>query len=216
MNESREQLLTSRVIDGDCTDQEWRDFESLADANPAVWRNLAQEQRDHHALSRAVNGAVSVADCVALSPEAAADHGRSYSIVHERLRRAGTWSGWLTAAAVIAVFAVIRFNDSTRPGSNSNSGSNVQAVGLLSDATADQAWNAYLAKGREAGLVVAEVPTKILIESRPAPSGEGVELLYLRQVVERTIVPDLYEFTGKDERGLPAPTKYTPPTGGAL
>jgi hypothetical protein len=114
------------------------------------------------------------------------------------------------------VFAVIRFSDSTRPGSNSNSGSNVQAVGLLSDATADQAWNAYLAKGREAGLVVAEVPTKILIESRPAPSGEGVELLYLRQVVERTIVPDLYEFTGKDERGLPAPTKYTPPTGGAL
>jgi hypothetical protein len=216
MNESREQLLISRVIDGDCTDQEWRDFETLADANPVIWRNLAQEQRDHHALSRAVNSAVSVADCVALPRGGDTDRSERYSIVHERLRRAGTWSGWLTAAAVIAVFAVIRFNDSAQPGLNSNPGSNVHTVGLLSDATADEAWTAYLAKGREAGLVVAEVPTKILIESRPAPSGEGVELLYLRQVVERTIVPDLYEFTGKDESGLPAPTKYTPPTGGAL
>lgn len=216
MTEPREQLLISRVIDGDCSDQEWREFETLADANPMIWRNLAQEHRDHQTLSRAVNHAVAVADCVPLSRTMAEDHSGNYSIMHERLRRAGTWSGWMAAAAVIAVFVIVRFNDSNRLGSDTHNGPVVKQAGLLSDATADQAWDAYLAKGREAGSVVAEVPTKILIESRPAPSGEGYELLYLRQVVERTIVPDLYEFTGQDERGMPVPTQYTPPTGGAL
>lgn len=216
MTEPREQLLISRVIDGDCADQEWRELETLAGANPAIWRNLAQEQRDHQTLSQAVNSAVALADCVPLPRSLAANHRGSYSIVHERLRRAGTWSGWLAAAAVIAVVAIVRFNDSNRLGTNLNSGSKVLPAGLVTVGTADEAWDAYLTKGREAGSVVAEVPTKILIESRPAPSGEGYELLYLRQVVERTIVPDLYEFTGQDERGMPAPTQYVPQTSGAL
>jgi hypothetical protein len=92
----------------------------------------------------------------------------------------------------------------------------VLQTGFIPVSTADEAWNAYIAKGRESGAVVGEMPAKVLIESRPNPSGEGYELLYLRQVVERTIVPDLYQYTGQDESGRPTPVRYQPQTGGPL
>ena len=47
-----------------------------------------------------------------------------------------------------------------------------------------------------------EMPTRVLVESRPADGGNGYEVLYLRQVLERTVVPDLYRFDGRDERGV--------------
>ena len=208
MTEPREQLLISRVIDGDVADGEWRELETLGQANPLVWRELALAMKDHQDLSRAVNASVAVADYVNMPNS---HQHRSL----QPLRLAGSWGGWL-AAAVIGIFAVLHFTNTSRVTNAPNTGANIQQAGFIPVSTADEAWNAYLAKGRESGAVVGEVPAKVLIESRPAPSGEGYELLYLRQVIERTIVPDLYQFTGQDESGRPTPVRYQPATGGAL
>lgn len=77
--------------------------------------------------------------------------------------------------------------------------------------SAADAWQAYLQKGRESGEVVGEIPNKLLVDSKPALSGNGVEVIYVRQVMERAIVPDLYEFAGRDEAGRPTLVRYAHP-----
>ena len=67
---------------------------------------------------------------------------------------------------------------------------------------------AYLDKGRQEQSVIAEVPERILIETRPNETGRGFELLYVRQIIERTVVPDLYQFHSQDEMGRPTLVRY--------
>jgi hypothetical protein len=208
MTEPREQLLISKVLDNDAAELEWRELDAVGQANPLIWRELALAMKDHQDLSRAVNSSVAVADFVALPMHLT---GRAQD--HYRLRLVRSWGGWL-AAAVVALFALVHFNNPARVNSLQNPGT--QQFGIIPVSTADDAWNAYLTKGRETGSVIAEVPTRVLIESRPAPSGDGYELLYLRQVIERTTVPDLYQYTGQDESGRPTPVRYRPEAGGAM
>ena len=56
--------------------------------------------------------------------------------------------------------------------------------------------------------VIAEVPERILIETRPTDNGRGFELVYVRQIIERTVVPDLYQFHSQDEMGRPTLVRY--------
>ena len=64
--------------------------------------------------------------------------------------------------------------------------------------TPDDALNEYLTVGREAGRVVGEVPRRVLLDARPLPDGEGYELIYYRQILERSYVPELYHFDEQD------------------
>ena len=57
--------------------------------------------------------------------------------------------------------------------------------------------------GQKAGSVVGEVPTKAMVEVRPAENGQGYEVIYIRQILERVHVPELYRATGVDDRGQP-------------
>ena len=75
--------------------------------------------------------------------------------------------------------------------------------------TAADAFQAYLERGQEAGRVVGEMPAKVLLEAQPSAQGSGYEVLYLRQIMERAVVSDLYEF-GVDERGRPVPVRMVP------
>ena len=82
--------------------------------------------------------------------------------------------------------------------------------------TAVDLFQAYLQKGRQEEMVIGEVPEKILIDSRSMPSGEGYELLYLRQILERAIVPDLYQFTAQDALGRPTLVRFEQPVGPSM
>jgi hypothetical protein len=74
--------------------------------------------------------------------------------------------------------------------------------------TASEAFNEYLAKGKQTGLVVGEVPARVLIEARPMKSG-GYEVTYLRQVLERRRVRELSPLA-TDEFGNMVPLPATP------
>ena len=74
-------------------------------------------------------------------------------------------------------------------------------------ASAAELLAAYLDKGRQEDFVIAEVPQRVLIETRPNVTGHGYELIYLRQILERTVVPDLYQFN-HDESGQPTLVRY--------
>ncbi|MCU0689662.1 MAG: hypothetical protein MUE97_07985 [Phycisphaerales bacterium] len=66
----------------------------------------------------------------------------------------------------------------------------------------DELLGQYVARGREQGRVVGELPQRLVLETRPTSDGKGQEILYVRQIVERAIVPSMYRLS-KDDAGQP-------------
>lgn len=222
MTEQREDILISRAIDGDATAAEWDELTALAEADPAVWRNLGVGLREHGAFARAINAGVAVADRIEMPEPAAAT--RPVSMIELRrpvrrpvLTRIGGWSGWaiaavLTLAWVTGVLNIVHNRPGFRTGTPTAGNNNAQIVG----ASASDLLAAYLDKGRQEQSVIAEVPERILLETRPADTGHGYELVYLRQILERTVVPDLYKFHSRDEMGRPTLVRYEENTGPSM
>ncbi len=206
MIEQHHDILISRTIDGNATSGDWDELTALADANPAVWRNLAMTLREHQAFARAVNADVTVADTIEMPTERRATtlllEPRRHSSI---LARVGGWSGWAVAAVftIIWVAGVLNLVQNTASKPNGSTMGHTTMVG----ASAAELLQAYLDKGRQEDFVIAEVPQRILLETRPNQNGRGYELIYLRQILERTVVPDLYQFN-QDEAGRPRLIRY--------
>jgi hypothetical protein len=208
MSETREQLLMSRIIGAEDNEQEWREWENLAGGDPKLWRELAEAQRDQIALIHAVGSAGTIADHFIFP--ATMHHGggaNDRARGRIRLRTWSAWSGW-AVAALVAIVASIRLTQLTALPTPAQ-GVPAHAANLM-PVSARDAFRAYLNKGMETGEVVGEVPAKVLLDSRPAPTGKGYEVLYLRQVMERAIVPDLYQINGENELGQPTLARYQP------
>lgn len=205
MIESREELLISHVVDGDATPAEWRELETIAADDSQVWKRLAEAQRDSALLTAALSRAASVADGVDVPGVRYATQSTD-SVSHVRLNRLGAWTGW-AVAAVVAIIASVRLAQVQQ--TPSTPGNQAQLVNMPIE-TAAQAFQAYLDKGRESGEVVGEIPGRLLVETKPVQSGSGYEVIYLRQVMERTIVPDLYQLAAQDDAGRPTLVRYQP------
>ena len=195
MNQQMDEIF-SNVIDGEVTDEEWSLLVAAAQREPRLWRDLAESQRQHAGMTALVGDAVAIADGVEL-PEP--DGG-------VRRWQLGAWAGWSMAALITLVWLVGR----TPPMNEVETGATPTVY-----PTAADAFNAYLRQGKVEELVIEELPTRVLLDSRPLPDG-GHELLYLRQIVERAIVPDMYEVRGSDDAGQPTLVRYQQPTGGAM
>jgi hypothetical protein len=191
MEQERDQLLMSRVIDGDATTEHWDELTAHAAQDPTVWRRLADTLRDHSSFARAVNAEVSVAVTVPLPSAQAARASMTMEPRIAPFAHVSRWSGWAVAAVIGIAWLGWIFNEPSSTGIN---------VASLAPAELLQA---YLDRGKQEELVIGEVPDRILINSRPAGTGGGYELVYLRQIVERAVVPDLYQFQGQNESGEP-------------
>jgi hypothetical protein len=195
MNECSGDIIINRLVSGEARDHDWREFAALAQSDPSLWNRIADVQRDQSRLAEAVRQAVACADAVELPGSAPrATGGRLWS-------QAAAWSGWAVAASL--AIAVTLFLQST-PSIPVPQGGGVAPVEL----TLDDALRAYKDLGSRSGQVIGELPDKVLIDTRPASSGEGYELLYLRQFLERVHVPDLYEFAALDEQGRPTLVRH--------
>jgi len=195
-NTSEVELLISRVVDGEASEADWSAFRALADTDATLWRELAEYQKDHAELALAVQAAVAVADGV--EAEVGDEIHRRFS---ERVRLVGTWGGWAAAAAVVLVWmtGIRGAGEVQQP----------MTAGMLPAVpvpmTAADALQTYLDKGHESGLVVQEVPTRVLLEARPTKSG-GYEVVYLRQIMERKQVRELNTW-GSDDVGRLVPVR---------
>jgi hypothetical protein len=196
--EDRVQALMSRVIDGDATGPQWEEFQSLAEQNPTLWRELAEYQRDHAELTAGVAAAIGVAAHVE-----APVHEHITDRFSQRLRLVGTFGGWAAAAAVALMWSMGQLNAREPAGSGAPS-----QAGLAS--TPADILQRYLAEGRARGQVVQEMPDKVMIDARPAASG-GYDVYYIRQIIERVNVPSLYTI-GQDEHQNPVPVPVRPRT----
>jgi hypothetical protein len=206
-------MLISRVIEDGASDGEWSEWVSLAECDTKLWRQLAEAQRDHSALERAMDGATAAADTTVLpSPlvvRRADDHPR-----RARLNQLSAWSGW-AVAALVALAASTRLS-TLHPAPSTPLASPSQEASILPVRSTSDLFQAYLDKGRETGEVVGEVPGKLLIESRPIPAGQGFEIVFIRQVMERTVVPELYQVNGQNELGQPTLVRVELPRRGSL
>ena len=207
--------VISRLVDGEGAPADWQAFRSMADRDPTLWRELAEFQHDHAELSAYVNQAISVADQVEV--DVSSELRRRFA---ERMRIVATWGGWAAAAAVaIAWTTALRSGPQSGPQPLQGG---LNPIPIAAPQTATEAFNEYLDKGKQTGLVVGEVPTRVLVEARPVKSG-GYEVLYLRQVLERRTVRELSTLA-TDEFGNPVPIPatsasmplqgYSPSTGG--
>jgi len=228
-------LLVDRLVTGEAGLDDWQAWQAHAARDPEAWRSLAVAQRDANALAELV--ADSDADAartalpwdLAAAPGGAAGgdleghaigfapvtaHGAADGPSRSRVRES---LGWLAAAAAI-VFAVASGRGGTPiaspvPPGGANESAPANLAGL---ATAGDALARYLELGKGEGLVVREMPQRVLLDSRPAEGGEGFEVLYLRQILERQIVPEFYRPVAEDEHGRATLARYEPRTNDAL
>jgi hypothetical protein len=212
---STERLIT-RVVDGEATQEEWRAFCRAADVEPVLWRELAEAQQEQAELSSHVMKAIAVAEEV----DAPVSEEMAYRF-NQRFRTAvvvGGWSGWLAAAAAMLVAWSVGFPGVARDEARTD-GPGVLSAGIGSG-WAD-AFQAYLDRGQASGNVVGELPDRILLEARPmgsetAAEGRQYEVIYLRQIMERAVVDQLYG-VGSDDTGRPAPVRiHIAPVGRTL
>ena len=73
--------------------------------------------------------------------------------------------------------------------------------------SAADALSLYLDRGRDEGIVLEDQPDLVLLESRPVSSGGGYELLYVRRILERAVVPEMFLPAGVDDDGRPVITR---------
>jgi|GEM_PF-2098646 len=200
MEPTKTDILISRIVDDEATAEDWAAFEGLASLEPEVWARLAREQRDASNLRRAVSSAIEIADSVALPIETAGlGAERAFA------RRFGPWVGWSMAAAValawLGVNRVSLFENVPDPGVNT-------AGFTMAPANADDALDRYRLVGEQEGRYLGELP-KVMVEARPMPDGTRIEVIYLRQLLEREVVGEMYGL-GHDDMGRTTPIPIEP------
>ena len=116
-----------------------------------------------------------------------------------RFRTAAAWVGWAAAAAL----ALGVYTGRIEPGRADGA----RQAGLFPIGSPEDALQLSMDKGQEAGSVIGEVPERLLLSTEPAPDG-GFSVVYLRQIIERQRVEDIYRF-GRNEAGdaVPVPVK---------
>jgi len=196
--------IMSRLVEGDASSGDWDRFVASAQGNAGLWRDLALAQRDHAMISSAVDAASAVAATIPL-PSGEQAHSAEPAPVVGTIRRASTWSGW-AVAALVSVTLFVQHQTGRMTGVPAQN--DIQTAGW--SPTPDEALKSYLTQGKKSGQVVEQVPTKLLLQTKPAPSGDGYDIIYVRQIVERARVTDLYGYGGMTESRQPALVKYQP------
>ena len=210
MSNENEQLMVSRVIEPDATSEQWDELTAAASSNPTLWRRTAEALRDHQAMTRAVNGSIAIADDVSTTPRTSRLEDRSaVDAAPSERRQLLRWSGWAVAALVALAWVSGLGNvQPTGNGYQAGIGSPVLSAADLLDR--------YLVQGRREGRVFDEVPEKIFVQSRPSPTGDAVEVIFIRQILERMTLPDLYQYEGEDESGRPTLVRFNQHTGPSM
>ena len=210
MSDEHEQLLVSRVIEPDATAKAWNELTAAAEADPSLWRQTVQTLRDHHAMTRAVDASIAIAEDVSTTPRTSrlAHRLAVDSAPSERLQLL-RFSGW-AVAALVALAWVSGLSNVQPTGNGYQAGTGSQVL------SAADLFDRYLVQGRREGRVFDEVPEKILVQSRPSPTGDAVEVIFIRQILERMTLPDLYQYEGQDESGRPTLVRFNQHTGPSM
>ncbi|MFT5424370.1 MAG: hypothetical protein ACI89L_002165 [Phycisphaerales bacterium] len=184
--------LISRIVDGEASGEDWDTFRAVAATDQDVWAELSETQRTNAVLSDALRGRAAIADTVEL-PSDFADP----SHLQHRFDLVSRWGGWAAAAAIVLVW----FTGGLPMGNNSGNQASIGPGISLANATPEQARDRYMDAGRAADSVIAELPDPVVVQTRVLEDGL-VEVIFLRQILERKIVSQVLTQT-RDDLGRP-------------
>jgi hypothetical protein len=202
MTEHTIDRLISRIVDKIETPAEWAEFRSLAATEPSAWEMLAEAQRDNHRLARLTAEATDFAAAVEL-PEIAVPEPYRFR------RPLSAAAGWAAAAVVLLAWIATGTSGVQR------SGDDLQTAGFSATPSADDSFRNYLERGQADGIVLGELEPKVLIDTRPLDNG-AVEVVFVRQIIERRQVPSLVHVEGPDAEGTARATVVRPTRRGVL
>lgn len=215
----REDVLIARIVDQLDAPEDWRGLDRLAEDDAEVWGRVLTTLRAECHLRTEGASLLAAGAAVELpfgEPTARVSPRRGGGFV-----RAGRWAA--AAAAVLLAFLIGRNVDSesapTPPafgpaidtpelvssdgGAASPDVSSSGAEALAVEKSLAGAWGTYLAAAQREGVFVREM-TPVVLETKPNPDGSGVEVTFLRGVVQRDVVDSVFE-VGVDEEGRPMP-----------
>jgi hypothetical protein len=225
MIEQHTERLISRIVAGEAEAGEFEQFTRLAERDADLWRELAMSQRDQAELVAVMEKAGAVAERIETAaeeeepPMITIARGRADDSHHGPVRVAGAWSGWAIAATIgLAWFFGGLSQKFTQPAPNGDSPTQQAGIkpGIIPVSNASEALDAYVQKGREEGRLLSEHPQRLLVRTQPAESGDGIEVIYIQQFMERVVVPDVYRISGQDEHGRPTLVRFEPNAGGNM
>jgi hypothetical protein len=175
-------ILLSRAVAGD--DAALAEVRVRGPAEPRVLDELAMWQADELRLARAAHALHDIADRAGLPPDRA-----------PVVRRGGL--GWAVAAAILLAWV----SQSFAPRGAESPAPRENIAGFAGFASSDAAFDAYLEKAREEGVILGEAPPPTLVGSRELTDGSGFEVIVVRQVYERRVMPELYRVVSVDDLG---------------
>jgi len=196
--------LISRIVDGEADSEDWDTFRVVAADDQGVWAELSETQRTNSVLSDALRGRAAIADTVEL-PDSHADPAH----LQHRFDLVSRWGGWAAAAAIVLVWFTGGLPTGTDTGGNQ--AGLVPGVSLA-NATPEQALDRYKEAGLASNSVITELPDPVVVETRMMQDG-SVEVIFLRQILERRVVSQVLTQT-RDDLGRPiaVPAKVQPST----
>ncbi|GAB4386485.1 MAG: hypothetical protein Kow0022_15630 [Phycisphaerales bacterium] len=197
-------VLIGRVIDGEASAADWQCLRAMAEQDPRIWDELEQTQALHRHLCAGVNDACSAASNVDV-PGVHAEQ-----IISARIARIGAWGGWLAAAALLLSWAVGLPPAGKRHVAAGSVGPSLGPEYVRIE-TPEDALQVYVDRGRDAGSVVGLVADPRIVQTRALPDGSGLEVLLVREILERRLVNQVYRL-GTDDAGnvRPVPVQITP------
>ena len=203
-SDDRRDVLIGRIIDGEATGQDWAEFRQIAGDDESVFNEIAELQDLRKRTIDIVEQAGDLAETIELPvhmhPKASPAH---------RLRVAGVWGGWAVAAMVAIAWTV-----GLRPGDPiflSNQEGHQAGLGQGVINNASDALQKYLDLGKESGSVIGEMPSGIVLDKQPLADGSGYEVLYIRPIIERVVVRDVYQQVQNESGQLQiVPAKISP------
>lgn len=185
MKPTREDVLISRVVDREEAPTDWRELDRLAAARDGLWQELLQALRQDAAVRAAVAPALAAADGRPLPGSLGAD------ATPVRGSSPSAWVGW-AAALLVAALWIAAATGPNRPGTDAIA---VEPTAMTPASPSDPS-------------VLREL-SRVVVRARPTDDGRAVEVVYVRRVLERAVVNELYEIT-KDEHGMPVPSPIDP------
>lgn len=194
-----EDLLISRALDGTASPPDWQALEQAARTDPAVWQRMAGTLQAQTTLRDGLSDVLAAAEQVELPvPQVPVLAGPGAKRRHWVL-----WAGWATAAAVALAWGGAQAFGTHAAG-------RVPAVPAGDD-------------GLVAANAPAQIPTEAAPELRPgappgyeylgelpafmlgeqlAEDGSGRDIIYMRPVLERVRVDQMYR-VGRNDLGQP-------------
>ncbi len=184
MSTDRYEQLTDRILNRQLEARDLDELAQLSQTNPQALSQIAATLRAAATIEIGVDAAESIAMSVELPDNIEIKNAATNPIVR--------WSGWSAAAMLAAAWLLVALLKPTLPSVKEPTSPNI----LL---TANEALEQYMRAGKEEGRIVEELPL-LTVKLSPSEDGEGIDVLYVRRVVERARVKGMYKM-GMDDQG---------------